>query len=74
MHLKIGSICVASPKVAKVSKATVAAGDVFTKKTFSNVKTALKTKGAFTLANFAHDFTLSLNVFQKKNYLLNVQT
>jgi hypothetical protein len=33
-------------------------------------------KGAFTLANFAHDFALSLHVLQNKNYLfslLNVQ-
>jgi hypothetical protein len=33
-------------------------------------------KGAFTLANFAHDFALSLHVLLNKNYLfslLNVQ-
>jgi hypothetical protein len=33
-------------------------------------------KGAFTLANFARDFALSLHILQNKNYLfslLNVQ-
>ncbi len=36
----------------------------------------LDTKGAFTLANFARDFALSLHVLLNKNYLfslLNVQ-
>jgi hypothetical protein len=31
-------------------------------------------KSAFTLANFAHDFALSLHVLLKKISLLNVQT
>ncbi len=30
-------------------------------------------KGAFTLANFACDFTLSLHVLQNKNYLFSLQ-
>jgi len=30
-------------------------------------------KGAFTLANFARDFTLSLHVLLNKNYLFSLQ-
>ncbi len=32
----------------------------------------LQSKGAFTLANFARDFTLSLHVLLNKNYLFSL--
>jgi hypothetical protein len=37
------------------------------------LKKLLTTKGAFTLANFARDFALSLDILLKKISLLNVQ-
>jgi len=42
----------------------------------TSIKRLIKTKGAFTLGNFARDFALSLHVLLNKNYLfslLNVQ-